>query len=634
MSDNPKRGRPPKKSIQEDEKILSENRDTLLMGKIPSAQKSEVNIPNLSPTVRQVYDSLGDLFNQSGGFSISDGLNKYNPFLQNARLKLISGYPVEFEPKAITDFLKSPQYHEMELRGASAFLAANQYLYYKILREAADIPLFLEYITPPTLQPNEYLTDKFEKEEEFVEEWIKTFDVPNTLKRIALETKRDGKSTYVFRQCLYEENGKKRAKYVTWQKLPSNFTKLTAIGEHGFIASFNMLIFLNPAFSPSQYPDFIQTIWRELIDNNIVYRKNTHSNYKVNIKALGEYTYNYNSVSTKGIIEISKDSYMYWVQLPQDLCFTFASDTSNAWVAPDTMGLFTALQELTDYSVLAGLVASTPLTAVLTGQAETCTNPQPGQDQTVISPHTLLALQNTFDSMASSNIQSFFAPLKDLKLQSLPTIPNATDIKTKAVQNFVSVAGEGGIIAATDKPTVAMTKGAQALAASQCDFVTRQFEAVLNMLLHKWTGVSYKWEIHLWGNIYSIESDTKLLKDLIYNGASFLLPQLASVYKLSMRQIKGINNYIEANKIYDLLRPLNASSPKQKTAGRPSLDDNEIINDSTAASKDRGDNVSEIKEFIAQNKCILCHRDVEEGQIICPICKEELGVEDEEEENV
>jgi len=35
------------------------------------------------------------------------------------------------------------------------------------------------------------------------------------------------------------------------------------------------------------------------------------------------------------------------------------------------MGLMLKLQELTDYGQLAGLIASTPLTAVLTGEIET-----------------------------------------------------------------------------------------------------------------------------------------------------------------------------------------------------------------------------------------------------------------------
>lgn len=628
MEEKRKRGRPRKIPIEENDNILSEKSNTLLMS-------------NTKPiTVNDVKQSLTALYNQvitSRNYNITDGLTQYNPFLQNSRLKSLSAPPVTYSPEQINSFLKEPQYHEFELRSAGSSLAATQYLYYKILREAADIPMFLNYIVPPVLTMEQYKDKKFQDEEEFVNDWVEVFDIPNTLKRTALEVKREGKATYVFRQCIDENSkGKRKVKYVTWQKLPSAFTKLTAIGEHGYIASFNLLIFLNPAYSPSQYPEYIRNIWNDLQQNEIVgYKDKKKTKLSVlDINKLNNYRYNFNGESVQGIFEATKDSYMYWVQLPQDLCFTFASDSSNVWVAPDTMGLFNALQELTDYSVLAGLVASTPLTAILTGQAETCSNAQPGQDQTVMSPHTLLAFQNAFNSISSSNVQAFFGPLKDLKLQSLPNIPNASEIKTKAVQNFISVAGEGGIITSADKPSVAMIKGAQALAASQYDFVTRQFETILNMLLNTWTGVEYEWKICIWGDIYSYDTAVKTLKDLLYSGATFVLPQLASAYKLNMRQVRGIGNYIEANKIYDLFKPLTSNNSQKSatnTVGRPPIDDNEVINDDTAASKDAGNNVTENKTYVA-GQCLLCGSVTEENHLLCTDCEEKYGWEEEDNE--
>jgi hypothetical protein len=91
------------------------------------------------------------------------------------------------------------------------------------------------------------------------------------------------------------------------------------------------------------------------------------------------------------------------------------------------------LQELTDYSTLAGLIASTPLTSILTGEAEMVDNPNPGEDQTVLAPETIAGFQNQFNSMTSTNTEALFVPFKNLKLQSLPNIPNSNEIVTKAV---------------------------------------------------------------------------------------------------------------------------------------------------------------------------------------------------------
>lgn len=625
MEEKKKRGRP-KKADAPQKPILDESPEVLQM-----SQKKTYTMEDVQKSLTTLYSSMLGISDTSSMNYSGRIYNGFSPFLQNSRLKSISSLPVEVTPEKIAQALREPQNYEQVLRNSSWSLSASQYLYYKILREAADVPLFKHYVVPPLLSEAEYLKPAFKNEEVYVNSWVDKFDIVNTFKRIALEVKREGKSTYVLRQSVDEDakTKQKTVRYVTLQKLPTEYTKLTAIGEHGYIASFNLLIFMRPAFSPLQYPEYIQNLWSELNKGQVFVKEKT--GVSIDLNALRKFTYfDHNQVKTRGQIEVNGSNYMYWVQLPQELCFTFASDSSNAWVAPDTMGLFSALQELTDYSTLAGLVASTPLTAILTGQAETCAT-GPGQDQTVLSPHTMLAFQNAFNAMSSGNVQAFLAPFKDLKLQSLPNIPNASDIKTKAVQNFVSTAGEGGIIAATDKPSVAMTKGAQLMTGSQYDFVTRQFESVLNFILNHWLGLQYQWRLKLWGDIFTFESKVKMLKEMVMSGATFLLPKLASAFDLNMSQVKAICSYIKANKIYDCFSTLGQANKEQVTnsdkagVGRPALDEGEIENDNTAISKDAGNNVSDIKDFAVQEGfCCFCGAEIEEGQVVCESCQEEL----------
>lgn len=645
-------GRPKKKTLDETPEVVTEPKAPLVMNEGGKAEKQKKETQRSAPlSVGDVKASLSNLFqnilgyaegrygqgSQSGGLF---NLNYYNPFLQNERLKLISASPIPYSPDEIMEALKSPQYHEEMLQQSSASLSASQYLYYKILREAADIPLFKYFVIPPVLEKSEYGKKAFIDEEEFVDEWLRTFDVANTLKRVALEVKREGKPTYLLRQSLEEKEGKKNPCYVTWQKLPPRYVKLTAIGEHGYVASFNLMLFLQPAFSPKQYPPFIQRIWNEMVNNEVIVRDKKTKELKPDLNKLRNFQYMSEvGEKTKGVVEVSNERYMYWVQLPQDMCFTFASDTSNAWSVPDTIGLFSALQELTDYSTLAGLVASTPLTAVLTGQAEFVKDAQIGQDQTCMSPHTMQAFSNSFDSMVSGNIAAFLAPFKDLKLQSLPNVPNSSDIKTKAVQNFVSSAGEGGLISATDKPSVSMVKGAQLQAASQYDFVTKQFQTILNENLKK-TGLKYKWRIVIWGDIFTFDNHVKLMKEMVSGGASFLLPKLASAFDLSMRDLRGLGDYIEAFEIYDKFKPLSFATMQMRNAatdvsgstnpvGRPTIDDADVENDSTAASKDAGDNVSDTKEFSAYDGfCFMCGAPVEDGHVLCVDCEDEYDIEE------
>lgn len=606
----------------------------------PKTSKKKSDPVQVSKIMKDLTTLFNECFHKKSCNVDPTSLMQANPFIQNQRLKSINTFPSSYSPEEIADFLHSPQTNESQLRAASWYLSASQYLYYKIIREAADVPLFNYYVTPPILQGTSYTSKDIEGEELYVDRWLKAFDVKNTLKKVSLDVKREGKCVYVFRQGIDVKREEKIPHYVIWQKLPSEYVKLTAMGEHGFIASFNFMLFLRPGFSPEQYPEFIQKIWADIRQKGGVTKDETTGCCVPDINVLSNYAFIENGTTLKGILECNAEQeYMFWVQLPQDLCFTFCSDTSNPWVVPDTMGLFNALQELADYSVLAGLIASSPLTAVLTGQAEAVPNAEPGQNQTVLSPAVMLDFQDMFNSLVSGNIQAFFAPFKDIKLHSLPNIPNASDIKTKAVQNFISTAGEGGTIPATDKPSVAMIKGAQAMAAAQYDFVTRQYEAILNMLLKKQQVLKHEWRVHLWGDIYSISSSILTLRNLVSSGMSFLLPQLASAYDMSMLDLRSVNKYLKDHKVYDDLQVVNLSSKDKEsssggagTVGRPPIADGEVENDNTAASKDAGNNVSDVKVYsqTSSNFCKICGEELKEGErLFCENCKEAYGFEED-----
>lgn len=648
-----KRGRPKKVPVESNKKIVSDSSSEILTMENSMPETKSLGVKDVIDAYSGLK-SMVDIFsgNGSNAFTTISNMNLYNPFLQNNRLKMISAYPSTYKPDEISKALKEPQNHELMLQSASSALSASQYLYYKILREASDVPMYKHYFIPEPLEEKEYDSKKFKDEEEFVEGWAESFHLVQTLKKMGMEVKREGKSTYLFRQCISEDGGKKKAKYVVFQKLPQPFVKLTGLGEHGYIASFNLLIFLQPAFSPKQYPEYIRKIWEDLISNNVVSFNIEKKKYDVNLDLLYKYEYKESGSGSKikGTLEIASsirkaadNAYMYWVQLPQDLCFTFASDMSTPWAVPDTIGLFTSLQELTDYSTLAGLISSTPLTAVLTGEAEFVDGARPGQDETKIAAYSLESFQNAFNEMVSSNINSFFAPLKNLKLQSLPNIPYSSDIKTKAIQNFIGVAGEGGLITSSDKPSIASIKGAQLAAESQYDFVTRQFEDVLNFVLNEYCDCYYRWTLKLWGGIYTIENQTKNMKELVAAGATFLLPKLASAYDLNMRDVRSLTDYVSSSKIYDKFKTLAwkqtqqnreaASKDSTQTgAGRKAISDSDIENDSTAQSKETGENVSELKQDYEdrQKICPLCgSEDVEDGHIFCSNCESEYGLEEE-----
>lgn len=493
-----------------------------------------------------------------------------------------------------------------------------------------------------------YKSKKFVNEDIFIDEWLKKFDVVNTFKRVSLEVKREGKPTYILRNSVRSVNGKRTVNFATFQKLPTEWVKLTGIGEHGYIASLNMMLFMQPSFSLEQYPEFISDIWYALTESGAIYenpdyqkkgKKTSSEKYRIDLDLLRNFSYNYQGDGhvevLKGNITINRDklkavSYEYWVQLPQEVCYTFCTDSSNAWAMPDTAGLFLGLRELSDYDTLASLIQSTPLTALLTAEAECVSNPNPGQNQTVLSAETIAGFQEKFNTSTSTNLESFFAPLKNFKLLSLPNVPNSSDITSNATKNFISRAGLSGLIPATDKPSVAQIKGSQLIEEAACDFVTRQLESVLNYIVNELIGCEYKWRVHIWGNIFTYSEEVKSAKELFVAGGTFALPKLASAYNMNLRDVGAVQNYIESLGLYDHFQTVTQAqqqkganedgSEKREGAGRPELDDSEIENDNTAASKESGLDTADVRDFSFNGKCVLCGSDSDE--ILCEECRE------------
>ena len=647
-----KRGRP-RKIVPQESALITEERETLIMS--DKEKPSVAGTKQERVSLRAVQANLTGLFDKAYNFSengFNHGwidklgyLNEANPFLQNQRLKQIASTPSPLSTDELTEILSEPQNHEIPLRGAGWSLSASQYIYYQILRLAADVPMFKYYKTPELFDKQEdYKKKDFKEEDEFLDEWLEAFDVKNTLKRVALEVKREGKSTYVFRNSVHDVNGKKKAFFATWQKMPSDYIKLSAIGEHGYIASFNMMLFMNPAFSINQYPDFIKDIWNGLCSSGAVW-PDKMKRYHVDPSKLALFSYTYEGKEMQGIFEYRRDVYLYWVRLPQEFCYTFASDSSHPWAIPDTTGLFLNLQELTDYSTLAGLVQSTPLTAILTGEAETIDDPEAGGDQTIINPQTIIGVQNEFNSKTSTNVEAFFAPFKNMKLQSLPNVPNATDIQTKAVQNFVSLSGEGGVLTVNDKPSVAQVHGAQLMEEAKYNFVTLQFESVLNMIINEFLGCKYKWKLHLWGGIFTYSDEVRRDKELWQAGATWLLPKVASAYDMTLRDVQALSMYVKTSDVYATMETLTQETQQRaaeerekqtvedtgtKQVGRPRVELSEIDNDNTDASVSQGTNTADMRDYTLKGKCICCGKDIDgEDEYFCEECREQYVEESE-----
>lgn len=610
-----KAGRPKNNPIVEE---VVDEKDQIILD-MEKKDDKYITIDDLGKKWKSVFNQMATLDGKEGIQTVATKWNKLNPFLQNQRIKEIYTQAREFDKTAVSKFLSSPGSHEEELRGLGWANSGSQQIYYTILRRSADIPKYNYYLIPPLLDSMEdYNDNSFKNEDKLINDWLDLFNIPNTFKTIALEVKREGKSSYLLRNKFIGEGKSKRPAFTTLQKLPTDWVKITGKGQLGFTISFNMMYFLNIANSPSDFGDFMEKAWANIVEKGIVTQqdlKGANKSLQFNVEKAIDYSFEYNGQQYSSIIESKKIgrqvTYLFWLRMPYDICYTFGSDNSHPWVAPDTMGLMLKLQELTDYGQLAGLIASTPLSAVLTGEIETIDNPRAGKNESVYSPEVLQGYMAQFNAATSTNIEAWLWPAKNMKLQQLSTDVNSSEIITTSTENLIVNSGESGMTITTDKPNVAQVTVAKLLAASQQNYVTLQFENVMNFILQHKLGFKYPWKIKIWGDIFTDENEKKFLKEIVANGNIALFPKLMSSEGISMRDTKSIINYIEHADFYKYFKTytqlLQQESQEedltedelaeiQEGAGRPSLSDDEIESDATAASRDRGDNIADNRE--------------------------------------
>lgn len=553
------------------------------------------------------FDALSRAWNDNSGF-----LN--NPFLQNNRVKQINSPVKKLSKEEMQSIIDNPEYNETTLRSVSMGLYYTNYIYQNLIQLNRNTPKYNYYATPLYVDGPNFNQEELKKDSKKVDKILKSFNPKLTFKTIATQVNAQGKCSYLVRTS-YNKND---VDFLLLQKLNSEMVKITGFGsKQQFVASFNMAIFLEPAYDVTQYPKFIRDVWEEMIGQNIVIEDKKTKRKRINPRV---------EIPRGHMIEGSNDGgYMYWVKLPQDLCYTFYSDGSHPNAFPDTIGLFCDLNDLADYRWLQGNLLSKGVNSVLTAEVPIIKDPKAGSDATVISPDTILGYQDFFAQNISANIFPFFAPFEKFELHSLNNQPESMDIIYSRIRDLIATSGNSSLLPITDKPSIASVKAAQSLQASKNDYLTRQFQDFLNNVVNENFDLKYTWNINLWGDIFFWRDDVKITKELVISGMHGLLPKLLSAQDQTLEDYSGSTIYMDTLniKIKDK-QDTDYEQDNIKSVGRPKLDDNDIENDNTGISNDHGNNVSEIKMSAIQ-KCVKCGKELEAHEnIVCDDCLQEI----------
>ena len=608
-----KRGRPPKnKTVNEKANSDAKEIKYVTTQQITSRLRDiftgmhERGIPytNFASAINRSKDELMNTFLQ-------------NPYIQNQRIKN-SNSNVKLSSKTdIQHALLDPENNERKFRESSMALFYSNYIYSSLIRLSRDVPQFFNYVVPQYVTKEDISKADFKKEYKFVNKFVEAFNIPFTFKNVSMQIAQEGKCSYVFRTSY--DKGKSEVDFALLQKLPPEYIKYTGYGSDSpLIVSFNFMMFLNPMYDISQWPQWFGDIWLDLQETGAVdIKKSKNGKPIINPAKMTNPNYSFENID---------GSYFLYVELPQDLVYTFGTDFSHPLALPDYIGLFGDLAELDSYKWLQAQTLLTNITNILTAEVPVEKDAKGGSDAAILSPEVILGLEAEMSSSVSSNIFPFFAPLQDFELHSVEHVPNAQDIYLSAVRNVISTAGVSGLVNTNEKPSIAAIKGEQYLFESRVNYLSIQYEKFMNMIMDKQLGLKYDFKCSIWGGVYSYRDELVQLKEMVKAGNKGFLPRLLSAYRMTVDDYKAQYDYVDSLDLFkeeeeevalkqqkavleSTKKGITSTSVRSETSsketteeieesrsvGRPALSEDQIENDNTAASVEGGENVSENK---------------------------------------
>lgn len=612
-----KRGRPRKEKpnngiINEGEsRILMEQRNSNsenVIGKeIMSQQEYErITVDKVSQRWGGLFQKYSSVITPNDISSILGRTSNYirnDPFLNNYRVKQIISQGDKIDLSKLNEKFEDPANNEYTLAGVSWAMYYQSILYAMLVRIERETPTFNYYAIPELLDAEEYKKDSYKQEKKKVDSILRVLKPKTTFKDIIIQMQNEGK-VFEIPRISYDD---KQANFFVFQKLPAQYVKIVGFGSSDkFILMLNMAMFMNPMYDVGQYPPFIGEKWEEMLTNGVV--NQDKNGYKFNPKT---------TINANDILEYNDDTWCYWYRLPQDMVFTFSMDGSHPLVIPDTLGILPDIVDLSQYKVLQQAALSRSVTSVLTAEVPYADSVLAGKDSTALSPDTILGFSDMFEQKVGETVLGYFAPFKNFKLLSVSDdIAPSTTIVSNRLKDVVNTSGMSGLLNLSDRPSVATVKTAQLIQEAKSKMIVAQFENAVNRIINESFDLKYKWKVKFWGYAFTLESEMKLMKELVLSGCKELLPRLLSGYDLTVEDyssMRGMVDALDIEIIKDELRFTIEEGRKTQLAslgmknqlgdvtknpvGRPKMDDNDVENDSTSDSKDLGSNVSDSKEI-------------------------------------
>lgn len=505
------------------------------------------------------------------------------PSLQNSRVKGISSLPVNYTKDQIGEFLRNPYSHEQELRETSEILRWTNYPYFKIIKTYTDIPTDRTYFKPKYLTDDAAETKEFEREAFLLDKFNKEIKPEATLHKIRGEALLQGKAIYATRYQV--DKAHNLVNYAFLEQLPVDWCWI--IGRNnisGWTVSFNMMYFLKPGTTVTQYGDLFmpyvdafEAMFQNKDDRKFVYASvNNSVTIKSGNRKIEFFPENVDPDSPGNPRVFQQNgTWAYYVSLPIERVWVFEIDDTTPAIIPPLAGMMLTYAQQSDFEEIQKTLYTNPLVKIFTGEIPYFDDQGTRMEDTYkLSDGGRILFQYMFEEMMAKNNTAgtafFMAPVQNIKSHDYAESANANDISTTFNQYAGSKVGLAALIPVDKDIKAAQVEAAMKIEsryATAC--IYPQFERMMNWIYGTFN-LKYDWEFKVFGTIFTEEKIRKDAEAEFARGDMSALFVIAALDGMSWLDKIAMLRTMDASGIMDMFRiPETAytQSGKEKAEG-------------------------------------------------------------------
>ena len=496
-----------------------------------------------------------------------------NPYTQNRRVKAISTHPAEYTKEEVAEFVSNPETSEKPLRAIERSLEYSAYPLKHTRMVYQNLLTYHSYVSPSLTDDGDAKDDGFWREWKLLEKLRKKLNPKDSCHMICGQALQEGKVFYTPRVSVDKSHNK--VEHAFLQQLPSDWVKIVGFNNVSkYTVAFDLMYFTQYGTDWRQFGDLFEPYIGDWLGSlmpqpkvrgkNIVYASKTGVDMSVVRAAENDNTDAY----------YQNGRWFYWVTLPVDRVFTFEIDDTDRNVLPVFTGMFIDLVNLSQMEQIQLELLQNPLVSILHGEMETWDDKNDNSsDQYKVSDAGRRMFVALFYQMLTENSTSgigfFPAPFKNMKLESLSEVPNATEIVAQGVEDISVKSGLAAIIPATSDARAGAVQVSLMIESQMPKAIYRCYERLFNCLIDK-LNLNYSFEFSMFGDL----SADKDMEDDLRNAMTLgILPAIIkynALHDSCLLDDIAISDVVMASKIMNKRLPLVSSySAKQSESGLP-----------------------------------------------------------------